>query len=72
MLCDVAASTVVEEMVAVETLKADLECSLKNLDHLGFDQAAIFVDQALWSLMTPEEKCASTHQVIIDIDHALG
>jgi hypothetical protein len=72
MLCDAAASTIIERMVAIETLKADLQRSLETLDHLGFDQAAIHVDQALWSLLTPEEQRTSKRQAVIDIDRVLG
>ena len=53
---DVGNTTKLEHHFSLESVKSDLMCSLTTLDALGLDHAAIHVDQALWSLMSPDEK----------------
>ena len=57
---DIGHTTTLEHHSSIESVKSDLMRSLTMLDTLGLDHAAIHVDQALWSLMSPDEKKAAT------------
>ena len=59
-LYDMGHTTTLERHSIIETLKSDLIRSLTTLDTLGLDHVAIHVDQALWSLMSPDEKKDAT------------
>ncbi|MEK6638170.1 MAG: hypothetical protein AABY88_08815 [Pseudomonadota bacterium] len=45
--------------------------SLTTLDTLGLDHAAIYVDQALWSLMSKDEKKVATAQANTSFEEVL-
>lgn len=57
---DMGHTTTLAHHSSIESVKSDLMRSLTTLDTLGLDHAAIHVDQALWSLMSPDEKKDAT------------
>lgn len=68
---DMGHTTTLEHHSTIETLKSDLMRSLTALDSLGLDHAAIHVDQALWSLMSPDEKKAATAKATASFGNVL-
>lgn len=68
---DMDHTTTLEHHSSIESVKSDLMRSLTTLDTLGLDHAAIYVDQALWSLMSKDEKKVATAQANTSFEEVL-
>lgn len=66
MLVRVPSPTTPERAAAIEAVKESLTRCLSALDVLGFDRAAIRVDEAIWLLNPPHEQ--GTITAIVDAE----